>query len=428
MEIAQKSGQSVAMEQLAAFDSGRAVTRAATKLHSLLVINSGSSTIKFALFDAGAEQAKLFGGVLDRIGDSRSRFVVKTATGDIVADQQIKVDDHDIAFGVLADYAKTLAADRPIVAVGHRVAHGGADCDCPVLVTDEIEERLEQLVPLAPLHMPHNLAGISAMRKDYPKLPQVACFDTAFHRSLPRLAKLTGLPRQFQAAGIERYGFHGLSYESAVAALQKSGVVVERERIIIAHLGNGASMCALKNGRSLETTMGFSPLTGLLMGTRCGDLDPGAVLHLQTAMGMSPEAVQNLLYEQSGLLGISGISNDMRDLIAQPESAPAREAIELFCYRAKQHLGALTAVLGGLDRLVFTGGIGQNAPEIRERICDGLNHFGLALDVEANGAGLGLISRQGAAVIIQTIASDEESMIARHVQHLAVGQHSQVTP
>ena len=278
-----------------------------------------------------------------------------------------------------------------------------------------VEAHLRQLIPLAPLHQPHNLAGISAVRKVRPHVPQVACFDTAFHHDLPRLATLTSLPRSFYDQGVRRYGFHGLSYEHIVMELCANGVDIGRERIIVAHLGNGASMCALKGGRSVETTMGFSTLSGLPMGTRCGDLDPGLVLYLLSGRGMSVERVQDLLYEESGLLGMSGLSSSMEDLLSLPVDPAAVEAIEAFCYQARQHVAALTASTGGLDRLVFTGGIGANAPAVRAKICEGLEYLGIALDAELNADNDRVISADAGNVIVEAFATDEEVMIAHHV-------------
>lgn len=392
----------------------------------ILVINCGSSSVKFSLFAAEGILPKLFSGALDGIGLARGTLRAKSATGSIVFDKKAALGSHEVALTFLVDAVTKYMADRPLLAVGHRVVHGGAECDCPLVVTRDLEERLLQLIPLAPLHLPHNLAGIAAMRKMQPNLQQIACFDTAFHHSRPRIARLTGLPRSLQDKGLQRYGFHGLSYESAVEVLRQTGVDLQRERIVIAHLGNGASMCAMKNGRSVETTMGFSTLAGLMMGTRCGDLDPGAVLYLLSEMGMTTDAVQTLLYERSGLLGVSKISSDMRDLLDHRDDPAASEAIDFFCYRAKHHLAALTSVLGGLDRLVFTGGIGANAPAIREQICDGLAYLGITLDTIANRAGAGTISAAGANVAVQTITSNEELMIARHVLRLTADQMTRV--
>jgi acetate kinase len=272
------------------------------------------------------------------------------------------------------------------------------------------------------LHQPHNLAGIAAVRRARPGLPQIACFDTAFHHDLPRLARLAALPREFYDEGIRRYGFHGLSYEYVIDALRRDGVDVDRERIIVAHLGNGASMSAVKGGRSVETTMGFSTLAGLPMGTRCGDLDPGIVLYLLTEKGMTVERVQHLLYEESGLLGLSGLSRNMQDLLARPAEPAAIEAVEFFCYQARRHLAALTAVLGGIDRLVFTGGIGANAPAVRAKVCTGLEYLGIALEDELNASGARLISANASRVAIEAFPTDEELMIARHVQQVLTAQ------
>jgi acetate kinase len=259
---------------------------------------------------------------------------------------------------------------------------------------------------------------MAAVRAVRPQLAQFASFDTAFHHGLPRLAQLMALPREMHASGIRRYGFHGLSYEYVVEHLRRNGVNLESERIIVAHLGNGASMCALRQGRSVETTMGFSTLAGLMMGTRCGDLDPGVVLYLLKERGLGVSDLETLLYKRSGLLGVSGRASDMSELLAQQGEAAAREAVDLFCYVARHHLAALTATLGGLDRLVFTGGIGANAPEVRARICQNLGYLGISLDDEANCAGRPAISAPGAAVAVDIVSTDEELVIARHVRQL----------
>jgi acetate kinase len=270
------------------------------------------------------------------------------------------------------------------------------------------------------LHLPHNLAGIAAVRQARPDLPQVACFDTAFHHGVPRLAQLTGLPRAFADEGIHRYGFHGLSYEHVMAELQRRhGPAVAKERIVIAHLGNGASMAAIGDGRSVETTMGFSTLGGLPMGTRSGDLDPGIVLYLLMEKGMTAQQMQRLLYEQSGLLGLSGLSRNMQELLSRAGAEPAAaEAVDFFCYQARKHLAALTATIGGLDRLVFTGGIGANAPAIRSKICDGLAYLGVEVDERRNAGGERAISADKTPVLVEAFPTDEELMIARHVRHV----------
>ncbi len=390
---------------------------------AILVINSGSSSVKFALFAAEDQlSSRLWSGTIERIGLTDGRFHAIDAKGVSVLDEARDIADHETALRLLLDTVERHLSGARLAAVGHRVVHGGPGCDCQVIVTPELEKQLHQLIPLAPLHQPHNLAGIAAVRRARPGLPQVACFDTAFHHSLPRLAKLTALSRRFYDQGIRRYGFHGLSYEYVVDALRHNGVDVDRERIIIAHLGNGASMSAVKAGQSVETTMGFSTLAGLPMGTRCGDLDPGIILYLLGERGMTIERIQRLLYEESGLLGLSGLSRNMEDLLGQPAEPAAIEAVEFFCYQARRHLAALSAVLGGLDRLVFTGGIGANAPQVRAKICMGLEYLGVAIDSERNTSGGRLISADASRVAIEAFPTDEELMIARHVQQVLTTQ------
>ena len=387
---------------------------------ALLVINCGSSSVKFALFTDEDPPTRLWAGALERIGLADGRFRAIDENGITVVDETRAIPDHAQALSMLLDM---FAVHRPSVspvAVGHRVVHGGADCDCPLPVDKALLTRLQQLVPLAPLHLPHNLAGITAVQRVRPDLPQVACFDTAFHHGLPRLARLTGLPRSFADEGILRYGFHGLSYEYIIDELRHHhGDDAANGRVIIAHLGNGASMAALRGGRSVETTMGFSTLGGLPMGTRSGDIDPGIILHLQIEKGMTPEQVQEILYRQSGLLGLSDLSRDMRKLLAQQgASAAAAEAIDFFCYQARKHLAALTAATGGLDRLIFTGGIGANASEIRARICSGLGYLGIQLDESRNVANDRTISIHGSDVVVESLPTGEELMIARHVRQV----------
>lgn len=314
---------------------------------TILVINSGSSSVKFALFTGEASLQRLWSGAIERIGLESGHFRATDDLGEVVIDKSARIADHVAAMGLLLDAAEERGSSAAVAAVGHRVVHGGPDCDCPLVVTADLERRLRSLVPLAPLHQPNSLAGIAAVRSARPDLLQVACFDTAFHHGLPRLAKLTALPREFYGRGVRRYGFHGLSYEYIVDELRRAGTDVEHERIVVAHLGNGASMCALKGGRSVDTTMGFSTLAGLPMGTRCGDLDPGAVLYLMAEEGLTLDRVQRLLHEESGLLGISGTSRNMQDLLARPALPAAVEAVEYYAYQARRQLAALTASLGG---------------------------------------------------------------------------------
>jgi acetate kinase len=385
----------------------------------ILVINSGSSSIKFALF-AAEGLSRLWAGAINRIGLTKSQFHATDRTGTKIFDKITNVPDHTIALKLLLDAVDRQSSGTRLLAVGHRVVHGGQQCDCPVLVTRALEVRLRKLNPLAPLHQPHNLAGIAAVRRARRNIPQVACFDTAFHHRLPNLARLTALPRELYNQGIRRYGFHGLSYEYIVDELRRNEIDVRKELVILAHLGNGASMCALKDGASIETTMGFSTLSGLPMGSRCGDLDPGVLLYLLGKKHMSVQRVQHLLYEESGLLGLSELSSNMEDLLKQLSKPSVAEAVEFYCYQARRQLAALTASLGGVDRLVFTGGIGANAPFIRKQICNGLKYLGIEIDQERNAEGARLISSDTGRVAIEAFATDEEMMIARHVFHLTV--------
>ena len=384
---------------------------------SILVINSGSSSIKFGLFTV-ENLSRLWSGAIERIGQAKSRFYAYDERRALLFDRKKGIADHKTALKLLLNAIEQHTSGAELAAVGHRVVHGGPECACPVILTVEVEAQLRKLNPLAPMHQPHNLAGIAAVRNARPNITQVACFDTAFHYSLPRLARLTSLPRRLYAQNIRRYGFHGLSYEYIADALRRDAIDLEQERIIIAHLGNGASMCALKAGQSVETTMGFSTLSGLPMGTRCGDLDPGIVLYLLAEKRLGIKRVQHLLYEESGLLGVSGLSSSMEDLLKQISSPEAAEAIDFYCYQARQHLAALTATLGGLDRLVFTGGIGANASSIRDKICTGMEYLGIVFDHQRNEEGARIISAQNSEIIVEAFATDEELMIARHVHSL----------
>lgn len=387
---------------------------------AILVINSGSSSVKFALFETvSVEPQRIWSGSLERIGFDDGRFLVRTADGTALVDETREIPDHDTALDLLLNWIEDRDTQAAPIAVGHRVVHGGENCDCPLLVTPVLETELKQLVPLAPLHLPHNLAGITAVRRQRPGLPQVACFDTAFHHGLSRVARLTGLPRRFEEEGIRRYGFHGLSYEYVIGEVRRrDGDAAAEERIIVAHLGNGASMAAIRNGHSVETTMGFSTLAGLPMGTRPGDLDPGVLLHLLIEKQMTPDVLQQILYTESGLLGLSGLSRNMADLLARRDVPEAAEAIDFFCHHACRHLAGLTPALGGLDRLVFTGGIGANSSEIRARICERLDYLGLTLDADRNAGQQRIVSTDGSTVLIEAFKTDEELVIARHTQNI----------
>jgi len=387
---------------------------------AILVLNSGSSSVKFALFDLATDEPhRLWSGALERIGADSGRFAATDVHGTVLIDETPAIPNHVTALDMLLRWVEGRVSRTDLAAVGHRVVHGGEECDCSLLVTPGLEARLKRLIPLAPLHLPHNLEGIMSVRLRRPDLTQVAAFDTAFHHGLPRVARLTGLPRRFGEAGIRRYGFHGLSYEYVVEEVRRrDGEAAANARIIVAHLGNGASMAAIRDGRSVETTMGFSTLAGLPMGTRPGDLDPGVLLHLLIEKNMTADALQQVLYTGSGLLGLSGLSRNMADLLARRDVPEAAEAIDFFCHHARRHLAGLTAALGGLDRLIFTGGIGANSPEIRASICDRLGYLGLSLDADRNAGQQRVVSTDGSAVLIEAFKTDEELVIARHTQSI----------
>jgi acetate kinase len=383
---------------------------------SVLVLNAGSSSIKFSVYAVDGDFLTLDSkGQVEGIG-TKPHFTARDAKGASLRDEAFEIatsDGHGQALGHLGAWLRERLADDRLVAVGHRVVHGGPDFAAPVAIDDAVLDSLESLVPLAPLHQPHNLAAIRAIRSQMPDLLQIACFDTAFHRRHPELADWFALPRRFYDEGIRRYGFHGLSYEYIAHALGEIAPKIARGRVVVAHLGSGASMCAIANGRSIDSTMGFTALDGLPMGTRCGALDPGVVLHLLRAHGMDADAIERLLYHDCGLKGVSGISNDMRALLASDDPRAA-QAIELFVYRIGRELGALTAVLGGLDGLVFTAGIGERSPDIRARVCEGAGWLGIELDPRANHAGGPRITTSESRIAVYAIPTDEELMIARH--------------
>ena len=391
------------------------------------VLNAGSSSIKFALYRADQELGLLFRGQIQGIGakarlkvlDDRQRIVAERTWADNALDHRAATED-------ILRTGRSLIGDARIHAVGHRVVHGGTDFAAPVILDPKAVAALERLVPLAPLHQPHNLAPIKVIAQAVPDLPQVACFDTAFHRSQPTLAQSFALPRKFTAEGVRRYGFHGLSYEFIVARLREVDPRLATGRLVVAHLGNGASLCAIKDGRSVASTMGFTAVDGLMMGTRCGAIDPGAILYLMDNHSMDARGIEELIYSKSGLLGVSGLSSDMRTLrrSAAPE---AREAIDLFVYRVVREIGSLAAALGGLDGLVFTGGIGENDPATRTEVAAQCRWLGLALDDERNAAGDGPISAPTSGVAAWVIPTDEERMIARHTM-AAVGASRPANP
>jgi acetate kinase len=379
----------------------------------ILAINSGSSSIKFALYVLSAEEHRALSGQLQRIGQAGASFQIVDESGRALADEQLSLPDHAAAITRLMQWLGQAGSEHMPSAIGHRLVHGGSHHTRPARVTEALLAELRELVPLAPAHLPSELRAIEALAQAYPVLPQVACFDTAFHQTMPTVAKLLSLPRALWDAGMRRFGFHGLSYEYIASELAREGALPER--VIVAHLGNGASMAALLRGQSIETTMGFTPNGGLVMSTRSGELDPGVPLYLLRERGLTPDALADLLERQSGLLGISTISADMRDLLAS-QDAPAAEAVELFCYTARKNIGALAAALGGLDLLVFTGGIGEHAPEVRRRTCAGLGFLGIELDDQRNQANTDLLSRPESRVHVRRIATNEELMIARHTR------------
>jgi acetate kinase len=384
----------------------------------VLVLNAGSSSIKFAAFrwQGGADPFPLFEGQVEGLGAS-PRLEARGPDGATLEDRRLDPKsgrDHRGAIDLIEQWMEPRLGREPVRAVGHRVVHGGTRFAGPVRVDAEVLSALEALVPLAPLHQPHCLAAIHAMSAAHPDLPQVACFDTAFHRAQPPVAQAFALPRELSAAGVRRYGFHGLSFESALAVLAREDPALARGRLVVAHLGNGASLAAVRDGRSAATTMGLTALDGLVMGTRCGALDPGVVLWLMDARGLDARAIEDLLYRRSGLLGVSGIASDMRTLLAS-EDPHAREAIDLFVYRIGRELGSMAAALGGLDALVFTGGIGEHAAPIRARVCRDAGWLGVVLDGDANARGGPRLDGPGSRVAVRVVAADENLVIARHV-------------
>jgi acetate kinase len=381
---------------------------------AILSVNAGSSSLKFALFDL-AGLNRLIVGSIETI-DEANRFRVRDATGNDVADEAWQGSQQALADRLLAWVDGHLGTSK-IVAAGHRIVHGGLDHFAPEIVTLELITALERLAPLAPLHQLHGLAPMRAIAAIRPRLPQVACFDTAFHKGMASVARRFALPREYEAKGIWRYGFHGLSYEYIAGRLADLAPEIAKKKVIVAHLGNGASLCAMEDGHSFDTSMGMTPLDGLVMGTRCGTVDPGVVLYLIRDWGMTVQAVEDLLYRRSGLLGVSGISSDMR-VLQESKDPRAAEAIDLFVFRIAREIAALAATLQGLDALVFTAGIGEHAPEIRRRVCERLAWLGMDLNIAANDNDLFRITTPGSRVAGFVIPTDEEWMIANHAREL----------
>lgn len=380
----------------------------------LLTLNAGSSSLKYGLYEArsGGQPTNLCLGKVERIGRAARIVPDHGAARDLP-----EVHDHAGALRAALDQIAAQFPQARIGAVGHRVVHGGMTFCAPTRLDDAVLAKLETLSPFAPLHQPHNLAGVRAAIETFPEAGQIACFDTAFHRGHPFVNDTFALPRRFYDKGVRRYGFHGLSYDYIAGELARSEPALFAGRVVVAHLGNGASMCALRDGKSVASTMGFSALDGLPMGTRSGQIDPGVVLYLLDQEGLSPEQVTELLYKDSGLKGMSGISNDMRELLAS-DDPHAKEAVDYYTFRIRRELGALAAVLGGLDGIVFCGGIGENAAPIRDRVCAGMGWIGVTLDADRNAAGDRVISRASGAVKVMVIPTDEEIVIARAANSL----------
>jgi acetate kinase len=388
--------------------------------NAILVLNAGSSSIKFSLFVERKETLEPdVRGQIEGLY-TQARFVSKAPDGTVKAEKTFTEGvalGHDGALDHIIGYLRSeLAGDR-LIGIGHRVVHGGQAYTQPVRLDPEVLKVLETFIPLAPLHQPHNLAPIRRALERAPDLPQVACFDTSFHRTQPEVAQMYALPADLREAGILRYGFHGLSYEYIAATLPEVAPTIAKSRIVVLHLGNGASMCAIQAGRSHASTMGFTAVEGLPMGTRSGSLDPGVILHLMDQRGMDARAIEKLIYTQSGLLGVSGISSDMRTLLSSREPG-AELAVELFLYRIRREMGSLAAALQGMDAIVFTGGIGENAPAIRSRVCRDAAWMGVEIDEAANIEGRGCISTGSSRVAVWVIPTNEELMIARHTLHL----------
>jgi acetate kinase len=392
------------------------------QVQRILTINSGSSSIKFALYIMGRDETAVLSGGVGGIGAGSGVLRVKDAGGKSLVEKHLQLRNHDKALKEVVGWLQASASHFDTV--GHRLVHGGSKFIQPHLITPDLEGALEELIPLAPDHLPHEIKAIKVLRDSFPEVKQVGCFDTAFHRDMPEVAQIYPLPGDLRGQGVLRYGFHGLSYEYILGELrQEAGEETSRGRIVVAHLGNGASMAAVKEGKSMDTTMGFSPAGGLVMSTRSGDLDPGVILYLFKEKELDLRAVNRMVNKEGGLLGVSGASPAMEDLLAlEAKDRQAALAVELFCYQARKFLGALAAVLGGLDTLVFTGGIGENAPSIRRRICANLEFLGIRLDSIRNDAHEPIISADHGPATVRVMKTNEELMIARHTRNLILEQ------
>ncbi|MDD5403684.1 MAG: acetate/propionate family kinase [Sulfuricella sp.] len=383
----------------------------------ILTINGGSSSIKFALFDNAGPLRRILDGEIGRIGLPDAALRVSSLNPADSFSRLVTAPDHAAAVGVLMDWIEVYGGHDALAAVGHRVVHGGPDYCEPRRITAEMLAELHGLSPLDPEHLPEEVLLAEAFQRRFPALPQVACFDTAFHHDLPRVARILPIPRRYEALGVRRYGFHGLSYAYLMEELARlAGTPAARGRVILAHLGNGASLAAVHDGKSIDTSMGFTPAAGIPMSTRTGDLDPGLFWYLARTAGLDAKDLNEMVNFQSGLLGVSETSADMRDLLGrETQDIRAAEAVALFCYQAKKCIGSFAAALGGLDTLVFAGGIGENAPPIRKRICEGLGFLGIELDEERNAENAAQISPDTGRVKVRVIRTDEALMIARSV-------------
>jgi len=395
---------------------------------SVLAINGGSSSIKFALYQTGEPLKRSRYGKVDRIGLSGTNLAFHDLDGKPQPSRNLAAADHKSAAGFLIDWLESQTAFASILAVGHRVVHGMTHSE-PEQVTPELIDELHRITPYDPDHLPREIELIEAFRERHPNLPQVACFDTAFHRTMPRVARILPIPRRYEAKGVQRYGFHGLSYSYLTEELARlQDPAATKGRVILAHLGNGASLAAVRNGESIDTSMGLTPAAGLVMSTRSGELDPGLLSFMARSEQMTASQFDRMVNHESGLLGVSETSSDLRDLLAhEADDVRAAEAVSLFCYQAKKWIGSFAAALGGLDTLVFAGGIGENASLVRARICDGMGFLGIELDKARNAENAGMISTDDSRVTVRVIRTDEERMIARSVcRILGIGRANEI--
>ena len=385
---------------------------------SILTINGGSSSIKFAVFDTADPPVRRFSGQVKRIGQPGTQLISKDDGDSAPSVRQVDASDHRQAAAIIIQHLRDCLGNSPITAIGHRVVHGGLHLLEHQLIAPQVIAELRKAEPLDLAHLPREIALIEAFHQAFPTLPQVACFDTAFHRNMPRVATMLPIPRHYFDAGIRRFGFHGLSYQYLMQRLASiAGADAANGRLILAHLGSGASMAAVSGGKPIDTTMAFTPTAGLVMGTRPGDLDPGLLVYLMRTESMTPDQMDDFISRRCGLLAISETTSDMRDLLDHRATDPrAAEAVDIFCYQARKFVGALAAAMGGLDTLVFAGGIGEHAPEVRAGICEGLEHLGLSLDSDLNSTGADIVSRSKSRITARVIATDEEFIIAETVR------------